>query len=785
MLKLLSIEITNFKVFGKDPYKVNFNGSDLTLLDGPNGYGKTSVFDAIELALTGTLKRLISTDGRQTPNDVVVAYDPNAKVILDIEFLASPDEKLLFRRQQKWPTPAGAKKISRFSELWDVFIKDKASWIPAKQADIDRYLNNHNFTRDYHLFHYVQQEESAAFLKSNSETARATQISQLFGDTAAAEGKYASIKDMEKRLASQRKTLNQKVELLRQSHSIDSNIHATKFDDSHHAYLLPWLEESSSSPEWDLPKFEAFNQSKWSSYNSELNLILELVRNRDVYISSIPYLRASRSPELLYDYICYFNSLEKINIIQEKLSIDQILDRCLVALLEGKLPDNLNQIFGMLGRSDFEEFKDSQSILDDLRKTNSGFKTIYGRIVEQHAALSNSLRLLAEESKCPFCGKPHESHEELVHVSSIRVSDFNQLLSVQDKSILALADSIRTRFIEPLIAQIVEFREKNPVLPDSVIDSLKSANLNRERLTKFHTWIKSCPFSVEDLMFPILTRPFDAEKLSLNLEEMMRRIHANTPVTSLEYQVANEGDTFDRMFRDYFVNRKDNLYSVTEESIEKKKKYLETCFYSSLQLVMKDIETHSNNARKLEALEQQLAGIAAKILKKIRQYKKQLIGDIEIPFYIYSGKILQSHQSGIGQGVFLKDPTGDDELKNVRFVSNYERDHDVLNTMSSGQISAVVIALTLALNKIYAKGFAPILIDDPVQTMDDINMTSLVELLRNEFPDRQIILSTHEDKVAKYFIYKYLKYGRKVRQLNLMTGEEYDSLDSYVEVISS
>lgn len=372
-----------------------------------------------------------------------------------------------------------------------------------------------------------------------------------------------------------------------------------------------------------------------------------------------------------------------------------------------------------------------------------------------------------------------------MHVSSIRVSDFNQLLSVQDKSILALADSIRTRFIEPLIAQIVEFREKNPVLPDSVIDSLKSANLNRERLTKFHTWIKSCPFSVEDLMFPILTRPFDAEKLSLNLEEMMRRIHANTPVTSLEYQVANEGDTFDRMFRDYFVNRKDNLYSVTEESIEKKKKYLETCFYSSLQLVMKDIETHSNNARKLEALEQQLAGIAAKILKKIRQYKKQLIGDIEIPFYIYSGKILQSHQSGIGQGVFLKDPTGDDELKNVRFVSNYERDHDVLNTMSSGQISAVVIALTLALNKIYAKGFAPILIDDPVQTMDDINMTSLVELLRNEFPDRQIILSTHEDKVAKYFIYKYLKYGRKVRQLNLMTGEEYDSLDSYVEVISS
>ena len=51
----------------------------------------------------------------------------------------------------------------------------------------------------------------------------------------------------------------------------------------------------------------------------------------------------------------------------------------------------------------------------------------------------------------------------------------------------------------------------------------------------------------------------------------------------------------------------------------------------------------------------------------------------------------------------------------------------------------------LAMNKLYVGdddqlGF--LLIDDPVQTMDDINMASLVELLRNEFDDKQMILST-------------------------------------------
>lgn len=780
MLRLLSIEFTNFKVFGSGTYRVNFNGSDLMLLDGPNGYGKTSVFDAIELALSGTIKRFINTDGRQTPEDVVVAYDPRSDVLIDVVLSHSPEDLLSFRRKLKSPIPTGAQKISRFPELWDVFIRDESGWTPAKQADVNRILENNNFTRDFHLFHYVQQEEAASFLKSNSETARATQISQLFGDTAAAEAKYTHLKNTEKRLASQRTIQLQKAELLKKSHNIDGDRHSTKFGEVEHRYLLPWLLETSKSPEWDLAEFEAFNQSKFSSFSGELDVMLELVKNRDFYLSSLPYLRAYRSPDLASDYICFYNSLDRIQGMDERRSMDRVLERCHAALVGGDIPDNLFHIFDLLGRHDFEQFQKDQDTINELRRTSSGLKAIYRKIVAQHTELNNSLASLPEESRCPFCGKPHENHDELEVAASVRVSDFSKLLSDQDVSILALTNSIKTRFIDPVIAQIAEFRAKNTVLPDDVMASLKKADLTKERLIKFDAWLKSCSFSVDDLMFPPLSHHVDAEKLSLSLEEMMRRIYKNTPSASLEYQVVNEGDTFDRMFREYFGNRNGNLLSMTEESVEQKRKYLESCFHSSFQIVLKDIATHMENAKRLEKVEQELAAIAVKVLKKIRQYKKKLIGDIEIPFYIYSGKILQSHQSGIGQGVFLKDPTGGDELKNVRLVSNYQRDHDVLNTMSSGQISAVVISLTLALNKIYAKKFSPILIDDPVQTMDDINISSLVELLRNEFPDRQIVLSTHEDKVAKYFVYKYLKYGRKVRQLNLMTGKEFDSLDNYI-----
>ena len=51
------------------------------------------------------------------------------------------------------------------------------------------------------------------------------------------------------------------------------------------------------------------------------------------------------------------------------------------------------------------------------------------------------------------------------------------------------------------------------------------------------------------------------------------------------------------------------------------------------------------------------------------------------------------------------------------------------------------------------------LIDDPVQTMDDINTAGFVELLRNDFSDRQIILSTHEQMLSNYVRYKFKKFN--------------------------
>lgn len=59
-------------------------------------------------------------------------------------------------------------------------------------------------------------------------------------------------------------------------------------------------------------------------------------------------------------------------------------------------------------------------------------------------------------------------------------------------------------------------------------------------------------------------------------------------------------------------------------------------------------------------------------------------------------------------------------------------------------------------------------------------MSSLVELLRNEFSEKQIILSTHEEKVSRYFVYKFLKHGHSVKKVNLMERKEYTPNNNYI-----
>lgn len=172
------------------------------------------------------------------------------------------------------------------------------------------------------------------------------------------------------------------------------------------------------------------------------------------------------------------------------------------------------------------------------------------------------------------------------------------------------------------------------------------------------------------------------------------------------------------------------------------------------------------NARlaKFSELEGKITKIKNALDQSIKKYKMEMIEKIKIPFYLYSGKILQNYQQGLGIFIDMQGSTN-----RVRFLTDSESDHDIIHHLSSGQLAVVSIAFCLALNKVYetTNHFKFLAIDDPVQTLDDINIHSFIELMRHDFKDYQIIMSTHEDDIANYLTYKFNKFDFKCNRLRV------------------
>ncbi len=128
---------------------------------------------------------------------------------------------------------------------------------------------------------------------------------------------------------------------------------------------------------------------------------------------------------------------------------------------------------------------------------------------------------------------------------------------------------------------------------------------------------------------------------------------------------------------------------------------------------------------------------------------------------------MQDYQNGLG--LFIKSDNNEIRFIESSSVNNtdevdYNR-YDAVFTMSSGQLASLIISFTLALNKRYSKSKL-LLIDDPVQTLDELNIAGYVNLLRNEFSDRQIFISTHEVMMSAYMRYKFEKFGLHTQRVN-------------------
>lgn len=74
--------------------------------------------------------------------------------------------------------------------------------------------------------------------------------------------------------------------------------------------------------------------------------------------------------------------------------------------------------------------------------------------------------------------------------------------------------------------------------------------------------------------------------------------------------------------------------------------------------------------------------------------------------------------------------------------------YDALPILSSSQLNSFAVSLFLALNLgLPSLGLNLVMLDDPLQSLDSINLLGLVDVLRRFSEHRQLIISTHESRL--------------------------------------
>ncbi|MFM7457399.1 MAG: AAA family ATPase, partial [bacterium] len=173
-LKLKKLLISNFKcVRGKEIIDL----TESSLLSGPNGFGKTTIFDALEICFTGSLNRFnnYQIENRNTTfKDAFYQNEKNNPTILKVLLEKDGCEYALIQeaksKEKSRPTDM---PFSRFVEKSNE--KDFQNKLLDFQniQDSELEIDLERLKKNYLLFNYISQEEATYFLKKNQNDRRA------------------------------------------------------------------------------------------------------------------------------------------------------------------------------------------------------------------------------------------------------------------------------------------------------------------------------------------------------------------------------------------------------------------------------------------------------------------------------------------------------------------------------------------------------------------------------------------------------------------------------------
>lgn len=791
--RIKSIRLKNFKCFDSSKYYefILDDTKNPVILTGPNGFGKTTFFDAIELVFSNRITRFnvsIEKGNTDLQKNVLLneaEYDGFIVCTLINELreclsLIARIDHGMHKVAYSDSITYGIIKENIPTENLDEYITDYSDWRKSITEFDEIKYSKENFA----VYYYVSQAESVHFLKQ-SITQRKDAMNALL-DLGNVDSWISFLEDelIGKTVSTKGVLINNEIKIL--DEKIDEDIiqlkalgNISELDEKAEFFHILKNEDVERIPLWDCEKLENVDIKELEKGVRDIDRISSLVKDYEDYKSQLwnkklksAIISGTDDYILCRDYV----ENEKVDIDRIRKDIEfknrtvEIFNNSAFLRKKDIIPreysvdgmTKLKQLSPKCVLFDIKEVDNMCSRLLEITKNLSTKQAVIKKLENARVALKEASEGFDENGdKCPYCGHSYgESHKlreayEAAHAlleaeNGKELNNYNELIK-QLGEIIKESKNALTEEIGNL-----EDIDITDMLRD--IKNLTALASDKKRIENVEMLI---PFAKVDKAFEIM----GMQEQKNELERLF--IAAQKTYSSEEFTNNSATYDYDGLVKEYdAIDWSEQELFFNDQMVAVKKSYIKAAINAKKNEKASEINTRiRQNIRTwqcLKAIREDLKNIQKIYSDAIDSYKNQILKRLRVPLLIYTGKILQDYQNGLG--VFISK----DEM---RFVTNGDIKHDILNTFSSGQLSGFVLAFLFSMNKQYVKesednlGF--ILIDDPVQTMDDINISSMIEVLRNDFKDRQIILSTHETDKENYILYKFFKYNKIGQSFNV------------------
>lgn len=749
MMKIKSVSFSNFKYVAKDrEIKLDLSNAESLIMGGPNGYGKTTVFDALELLITGKIRHFNSDLPNKGKESIsVLANDSNSDICVAAEFISDNVIILVERR----------------------FVSsnnfDSSLMMDSEPIDDEELFSILGISKNlFELGIYISQIDSLNFLQQKYKT-RKESITGIL-DSSYIESRFNEFKRIQESLKNkfeeeEKKDKSKLSALDSERVKIGDELKALQLSQEDIPYIRLFENKKYSfdkeffdqeeiydvviSPVDDLIEFCKYRQAFLiKKRNIEINEIIAFDKKIYTTLFFKEEINECLNQKRIIDTSNEFLKLKE-SCQEKKFYLSENIINTLVLTEE-----NVRQINDLLLQKNSIEkgMTDTQASLTKILKQRTDFLVAYNNSVAES---------ILPDKVCPLCGRESEKLTELF-------SDTEAVL----KSNLGLIATQLTNVINKLtdLFEVLVIQKVNTFL------NLHQAVIEKSNLLLPYFQISTVELSEklkkENIIFLNTADCVDFKLFEEKYAEIIDKLSSNI---GEETEVVTE-ELYAKLLR-ISIEYYSHVEPYDEQVLMKKKFYISSLFSNSLNIKLKTAENNytaldtkiKNKRSRYNGVFENISMIVKKYDLAKKQYQSSIAKNIAVPMFVFSGKIIQNYPLGLGVLIQVEN--------NAIVFKTGNMKSDIFNNLSTGQLNGVVISLLLSIKEIFttSSSLNTLLIDDPLQTIDEISAISLIDLLSEHFGDTQIFLSTHEDDKQFLMKKKYEQSGKKCKVLNMQ--EEY------------